>query len=101
MNGTDGTLFHPFLNSTEPLYIFTLEMCRSLKLEYTETLNVNGLDAYRFRFAESNFQGPHKNEDNWCFCMKEPEDQCNKNGFTSLSTCYGGKKEKSTLMENP
>lgn len=34
INGTDGTMFHPFIQRNESLYMFTTDICRSIYASY-------------------------------------------------------------------
>ena len=47
IRGTDGSLFHPHINKTETLHVFTSELCQSLPLEYKEENSIDGIKAYR------------------------------------------------------
>lgn len=47
--GNDGTQFPPFVNKEERLWLFVGELCRSIWLDFTEEIETNGIDAYRYR----------------------------------------------------
>uniref|UniRef100_A0A914USG3 Uncharacterized protein n=1 Tax=Plectus sambesii TaxID=2011161 RepID=A0A914USG3_9BILA len=52
INGTDGSLFHPYLSKTDTLPLFAAEMCRSIYLSFKEDMSYKGIDGYRFALPE-------------------------------------------------
>ena len=42
INGTDGTMFHPFIEKNETLYMFTNDICRSIYAQYEQDVTVKG-----------------------------------------------------------
>lgn len=55
INGSDGTLFPPPIKSTEPLYIFNQELCRTVNLVYERPSEVRGIKSLRFALNPMNF----------------------------------------------
>lgn len=55
INGSDGTLFPPPIKSTEPLYIFNQELCRTVNLVFDRPSDVRSIQAYRFVLNPLNF----------------------------------------------
>ena len=48
--GTDAYQFPPFLNKRkdEDLWIFTTDLCRSMKLKFNKEDDIDGIDIYRY-----------------------------------------------------
>ena len=42
INGTDGTMFHPFVEKNETIYMFTNDICRSIYAQYVQDVTVKG-----------------------------------------------------------
>lgn len=55
INGSDGTLFPPPIKSSEPLYIFNQELCRTVNLVYDRPSDIRSIAAYRFVLNPLNF----------------------------------------------
>lgn len=55
INGSDGTLFPPPIKSSEPLYIFNQELCRTVNLVFDGPSNVRSIQAFRFVLNPMNF----------------------------------------------
>ncbi|XP_022244207.1 lysosome membrane protein 2-like, partial [Limulus polyphemus] len=88
INGTDGSMFPPFLDKSDTLYIFTTDLCRSLYLWFEQETKVLGIDAYRFTGPDKLFADPHVDLDNKCFCA-DPNN-CLKAGVIELTSCQNG-----------
>lgn len=98
LNGTDGTMYRPFLNESASLYIYLPDMCRSIKLERTENVYISGVQAYRYHPVMNTFDGMEKNPDNWCFCTSEDKKECARNGIFNLGPCSDGKLKNINLL---
>lgn len=48
INGTDGQLFSPMLKREDRLTIFVPQICRSIQMEYTKDVAVNGVPSWRY-----------------------------------------------------
>ncbi|XP_076351833.1 lysosome membrane protein 2-like isoform X1 [Tachypleus tridentatus] len=88
INGTDGSMFSPFVDKSDILYIFTTDLCRSLYLWYEQETKVLGIDAYRFTAPSKLFADPRVDPDNKCFCA-DPNN-CLKAGVIELTACQNG-----------
>lgn len=55
INGSDGTLFPPPIKSSEPLYIFNQELCRTVNLVYDRPSDIRSIAAYRYVLNPLNF----------------------------------------------
>jgi len=83
IKGTDGSVFPPFVTKNQTFHIFNKDMCRSLPLEYSETVYHHDLETFRFTPAASAFSS----SDNPCFCQA-PEG-CAPEGMFNVSACQG------------
>ncbi|THD22043.1 Lysosome membrane protein 2 (Lysosome membrane protein II) [Fasciola hepatica] len=88
INGTDGTLFHPFLKSDEGIYIFAPDICRSIYFTPRSVINVHGIAAVKYLPMEDTFDSPLENTKNRGFCIHWP--YCTKTGVLDMSTCQPG-----------
>lgn len=86
INGTDGTLFSPFLTRYNRLYLFNPELCRSLHLDYLRDRYVNGIRVYDFHLPENIFYNSTLNPENNGFC--DDEKGCLGNGVLDISSCF-------------
>jgi lysosome membrane protein 2 len=91
INGTDSTLWHPIESKLERIFTFMPDVCRSIYLEYNETLeNRFNIDTYRYTLSDSVFAN---SSDNRGFCLNstspiEATDvQCLPAGLFTLSRC--------------
>jgi lysosome membrane protein 2 len=97
INGTDGTLYAPFLNKSNPVYIFNNDICRSIYINYNETIHtLNNIEIYGYK-PDPYFFGDHiENPDNGGFCT--PAGNCLGAGVLNLTGCVGGIP---IIMSNP
>ena len=64
INGTEGFFFHPFLQEGEEIEIFVDDIYRSLRLKHIDTVNLMGIEAFRFTLVNSTFQSAFTNPKN-------------------------------------
>lgn len=88
LNGTDGTIFHPFIEKTDQLYFFNTDMCRSIYLTYKEDSSVKGIDTYKFVIPPEVFLDYHHEPDNGGFCT--PLGKCLPSGLLNCTVCRNG-----------
>lgn len=89
IRGSDGSVFPPFIKPSETLYIYNKAMCRSLGLEYSETVSHHGLETFRFIPAQTVFTPA----DSPCYCPPGGEAEsegCAPAGMFNVSQCQGG-----------
>ena len=86
INGTDGSLWHPFVTKNETLYIFSTDVCRSIYVTYEETRTKHDIELYRFVPPPEVFANSSLNPDNAGFCVPE----CLDSGVLDISQCKGG-----------
>ncbi|OAF70892.1 hypothetical protein A3Q56_01308 [Intoshia linei] len=59
INGTDGTLWNPYVDKLKPLYLFAPEVCRSVSFVYQKPSNVCGVSTYRYQVNPQESQMPN------------------------------------------
>jgi lysosome membrane protein 2 len=89
INGTEGTLYSPFLSRYNRLYLFNPEMCRSLHLDYLRDRDLNNINIYDFHLPENIFYNSSLNPENNGFC--DSEKGCFGNGVLDITSCFGAK----------
>ncbi|XP_012709645.2 platelet glycoprotein 4 [Fundulus heteroclitus] len=92
LNGTDASSFPPFVDKKEPIFFFSSDICRSVSASYEETVNLKGIDVYRYSLLQSTLASPVDNPDNKCFCsnMKTTKN-CTLAGVLDISSCQEGR----------
>lgn len=88
INGTDGTLFHPFLQSDEGIYVFSPDICLSVYFKPRSVVSMHGIAAVKYLPLEDTFDSPLENPKNHGFCIHWP--YCTKTGVMDMSTCQPG-----------
>lgn len=102
INGSDGTLWHPFVEKSETLYIFNIDLCRSLYITYSSAsaISSSNIDTYRFTTPPAVMADPRTHEENRCFCS--PYDHngtfCLGAGVLNVSSC---KQDAPIMMSEP
>jgi len=85
IHGTDGSLFPPHVKENQIFHIFNKDICRSLPIEYKETVQHFGMDTLRFVPHRTAFTS----QDSSCFCPPGNVG-CAPEGMFNVSTCQGG-----------
>jgi len=85
IHGTDGSLFPPHVTENQIFYIFNKDICRSLPIEYKETVQHFGMDTLRFVPHRTAFTS----QDSSCFCPPGNVG-CAPEGMFNVSACQGG-----------
>ncbi|KAG5454400.1 Lysosome membrane protein 2 [Clonorchis sinensis] len=88
INGSDGSLFHPFMSPTEDPYIFSADICRSLQLHAVGMTRLRGVPVMRYLPYTDTFTSPLKEEKNRGFCINWPD--CMADNMFDVSTCIPG-----------
>ncbi|VDP82564.1 unnamed protein product [Echinostoma caproni] len=88
LNGSDGSLFHPFLQWKEQPYVFTADICRSIQLRPTSEVKFAGVPVYRYLPFEDTFRSALNTEKNRGFCLNWPN--CLKDNVHDMTTCMPG-----------
>ncbi|KAF6210155.1 hypothetical protein GE061_013257 [Apolygus lucorum] len=68
LNGSAGELFPPELEKSKGIQMFSADLCRSIKLTYSEEVESYGLKGYKFAGDEYTFDNGTLDPANACFC---------------------------------
>ncbi|CAG7721406.1 unnamed protein product [Allacma fusca] len=92
INGSDGSIFPPFITKDTTLRMFIPDMCRSVWLTYHSDSSYHTIPAYRFKFPWDFTAGPTCNKNNKCFCQKQHQKLNHHcwSGTSRLFTCKQG-----------
>jgi len=85
INGTDGSMWHPFVEKTDRLYIFSSDICRSIYVEYEDTREALEIPVLRFTAPPEVFANKTVNPDNAGFCNPD----CFGSGILDVKVCKG------------
>lgn len=88
INGSDSTMYAPFVTKQRVLRVFESEVCRSLHLTYEKEEEVDGIPGYKFAIPQDFFS--QENPDNQCFCKETDKSNCPKSGIVSVGACKNG-----------
>lgn len=102
INGTDSTVWHPNAKTTERVYMFISDICRSVYLDYNKTrTNRFNIKTYRYTLPSSVYSN---STDNQGFCINSTNVndtkalQCLPSGLFSLKTCVSCKLHSCKLI---
>lgn len=87
LNGTDGSMYPPFVKPGTNIQMFVSEFCRSLYLGYERDEVVKGIRMLRFTPPPELLAYPPVSPDNGCFCGTNP---CPHAGVMNISVCKQG-----------
>ncbi|XP_064637277.1 lysosome membrane protein 2-like isoform X2 [Lineus longissimus] len=85
INGTDGTLYHPFVDKSETLYLFSTDICRSIYVTYDSDQTNYGIQLYRFVPPLEVFANHTENPVNKGYCRPD----CLGAGVLDITPCKG------------
>jgi len=88
INGSDGTLYPPFISTNTTKYLFSSDLGRSLGMEYTGPVTIKGIDLDRFMAPASTFGNLTVNPYNAGFCT--PAGNCLPSGLLNVSALRQG-----------
>ncbi|MXQ84966.1 hypothetical protein E5288_WYG004151 [Bos mutus] len=71
INGTDAASFPPFIEKTQVLQFFSLDIFRPSYVVFTAETNLKGIPVYRLILPSLAFASPLQNPDNHCFCTEK------------------------------
>jgi hypothetical protein len=90
INGSDSSVFPPYLGQKSVLQVFDLDFCRSISFKFSkEMLFHNAVQGLTYNIADDTLEDPKVFELNNCFCKGGP-DTCLKKGVIDVSPCHGG-----------
>ncbi|XP_011297307.1 sensory neuron membrane protein 2 [Fopius arisanus] len=92
--GTDATIYPPFDSTDSILDTFSIDLCRTVSLEYSEPIVYSGIDGLRFVAKKSTFLSPGQEPLNQCYCLHKTkgilgQDGCLLDGALELFSCHG------------
>jgi len=87
INGTDGSMFSPFINESSRLYVFQSDICRSIYASYIGTETIKGIPSMNFAAPDILFANHTENPDNIGFCV---DGYCMGAGVLNLTKCLPG-----------
>ncbi|XP_033968263.1 platelet glycoprotein 4 isoform X1 [Pseudochaenichthys georgianus] len=91
INGTDASSFPPFLDK-KPLYFFSSDICRSVSAGFEQSMDLKGIEVYRYVLQPNTLASPTVNPDNQCFCRNEVvTNNCTMAGVLDISSCHAGR----------
>lgn len=92
INGTDASSFSPFVDKEKPLYFFSSDICRSVSASFVASVDLKGIEVYRYTLQENTMASPTVNPDNRCFCRNPTTTRnCSLAGVLDISSCQDGK----------
>jgi hypothetical protein len=105
INGTEGSLFKPFITKEDKIEVFSSDLCRSLKLVFKEEVKYGDLTAYRFVLPAENFDYNLPQNEGFCYdsgktFYKERNSTCLPNGMLDISKCQKGEPPIVITMPN-
>lgn len=85
-------MFPPFVTTDRVLNIFSLDLCRSLRLIYERESSVKDIPTYRFVIPNDLLDDPRDNEDNMCYCTQQGKEgeNCPHTGAYQINACRKG-----------
>ncbi|XP_051977150.1 platelet glycoprotein 4-like [Xyrauchen texanus] len=90
INGTDGASFPPFLDKKKPLEFFSPDICRSISTVYDSTIDLKGINVYRYKLPAEALASPADNPDNQCYCTNNvTTNGCTMAGLLDVTSCRG------------
>ena len=103
IDGTDGVQFGPPIYKDYKLDVYVHELCRKLKLDYLQDVQIKGINAYRFTPSADTFMNPFASggQQNMCFCTKKNSSECNVTGLLDISTCSDVSLGAPMVMSSP
>nr|XP_020472452.1 platelet glycoprotein 4 [Monopterus albus] len=92
INGTDASSFPPFLDKKKPLFFFSSDICRSVSASFEDSINLKGIEVYRYTLQPITMASPSVNPDNRCFCRNQKfTNNCSIAGVLDISSCQDGR----------
>ncbi|GFS15820.1 scavenger receptor class B, member 2 [Elysia marginata] len=88
INGSDGTLYPPWTDTSDTKFLFSSDLCRSLGMDYRHSVNVKGIPLDQFVAPDYTFGNVSTNPYNAGFCT--PPGNCLPAGLLNVSACRSG-----------
>ncbi|XP_075967940.1 platelet glycoprotein 4 [Anarhichas minor] len=92
INGTDASSFAPFVDKKKKLYFFSSDICRSVSASFEGSMDLKGIEVYRFTLQPDTLASPTVNPENSCFCRNpKTTKNCTLAGVLDISSCQNGR----------
>jgi hypothetical protein len=86
VTGSAGELFPPVQSKEDLMALFVADLCRSVKMDFSEETEVRGIPAYRYKINRSVIDNGTTDPLTHCNCAG----QCLPAGVLNVSTCLRG-----------
>ncbi|XP_025087249.1 lysosome membrane protein 2-like isoform X1 [Pomacea canaliculata] len=90
INGSDGTMYPPFIDTSRAYYLFSSDVCRSLEIRYVNGYELKDIDLDRFVVPSMVFANASVNPDNLGYCTPHAPENCLPSGILNGSNCQNG-----------
>jgi len=90
VNGTDGTIFAPFVEKDRIVELYSSDIYRSIYLKYDKEEEIRGIKGFKFVLPKEVLENPRRNASNRCFCNEVSIDDCLQAGAIDVSLARGG-----------
>ncbi|XP_043065297.1 LOW QUALITY PROTEIN: protein peste [Drosophila ficusphila] len=84
VRGSMGEFFPPNLTPKDSVYMYMPKMCRAIPLDYTETVTVHGVTAYKFSGTEHAVDNGTLYPETSCYCVGG---KCKPAGVINIGPC--------------
>ncbi|XP_046803707.1 protein peste isoform X1 [Lucilia cuprina] len=84
VKGSMGEFFPPNLTPQDSIYLYVPNVCRAVPLDYTETVTIHGVTAYKYSGTERLVDNGTVFPENKCFCING---KCEASGIFNISPC--------------
>ncbi|XP_046467566.1 sensory neuron membrane protein 2 isoform X1 [Neodiprion pinetum] len=92
--GCDASLYPPFRTQGSSVNIFSTDICRSVRVDFSEVSSFSGIESYKYEVGKDMLSSPLTNPENQCFCLSRTQgirgtDGCLLDGAMELWDCQG------------
>lgn len=84
VHGSMGEFFPPNLGTNDTVYMYMPKMCRAIPLDYTETVTVHGVTAYKYSGTEHAVDNGTLYPETSCYCVNG---KCSPIGVINIGPC--------------
>lgn len=84
VRGSMGEFFPPNLSTNDTVYMYMPKMCRAVPLDYTETVTVHGVTAYKYSGTEHAVDNGTLYPETSCYCVGG---KCPPIGVINIGPC--------------
>ncbi|ALC39338.1 pes, partial [Drosophila busckii] len=84
VRGSMGEFFPPNLSTNDSVHLYMPKMCRAIPLDYTETVTVHGVTAYKYSGTRHAVDNGTLFPETSCYCV---DGQCQPAGVINIKNC--------------